>query len=236
MGLQQFATPNSFNVRGVREDQAFKVKSIIASALGDDFGKNVHKRTHKLDDQEDAVNLMTAILLKFTTDEMKEFVNDEREKRGLQRVNIDKRDIYEFKKMYSGSIDRAYVATATYIGELHPYADKLHRIGLYNHIIEQLAPVRFELMYPDDMIIKKANLLIKAMDRINVEMGGESLVQQLKPREDKANHDEEKVLDKQLDAKTIKAFFDEKYKDQLPSVQIVEQSTTSENESNGEPK
>ncbi len=74
MGLPQFANPNSFTSRGVREDHAFKVKSIIATALGDDFGKGVHKRTHLLNDQEDAVNIMTAVLLKFTTEEIKEFI------------------------------------------------------------------------------------------------------------------------------------------------------------------
>jgi len=211
------AVPNSITANGAREDNAYKVKAIIASALGDQFGTGAYKRTHLLTDKEDSINIMVAILLKFETKEIKEFVNNERVKRHLEPIQLDKRDIYNFKKVYANAIDNAWIATATFIGDLYPMADKLHRIGVLNDIVVKLKPAIDELMFPDDMILKKVNLLIKALDRIDNEMGKASMTDQLKPR----NYTPEPEENLKITKGDLKDFFNSKFGNQLPQVADV---------------
>ena len=230
----KFPEPNSIVANGPREDKAYNVKAIISSVFGEDFGKNVHKRTHILTDPEDSYNIMVAVLLKYTTEEIKVFVNKERRKRGLDEIKLDKRDIYNFKSVYANAIDRAYVDVSTYIGDIHPYADKLHRIGLYNDIIEKLAPVRFQLDYPDEMILKKASLLLKAMDRMNDEMGKVSMDQFVHPRQRKADEDEDKLVEGGLSKAQIEEEIKKKFAGQLPVSDVTVISTNGKTENNGQ--
>ena len=207
--------PPSALVNQPSETKALTAKAIIASVLGEDFGKGAHKRLgERINDFEDINNLMVATLLKYRTSEAKRFVNTERIRRGLQPIEIDKRDIYNFKRVYAGAIDKAYVAVGTYIGDLHPFADKIHRIGILNSIVENLEHVKEELLLADDFTLKKANLLIKALDRMNVEMGSVTMEKFLTPRNvlNDPDLEEEKPMSKQ----DIEKFFEMKYTDQLP--------------------
>lgn len=208
--------PNSIIANGVEFRRAAQnSKAVIAQVLGPDFGKNVYARTHLLGDPEDSLNIMIAVLMKYSTPDINRFVNDERADRNLPPIKIDKRDIYNFKTVYANQIDSAYIAVAKYIGDVHPFADKFHRVGILNDIIEKLQYVKDELQYPDDFTLKKANLLIKALDRMNAEMGKQSAADFSEPRYKPQSDEEQSLTEEQ-----IKKILDDKYSAQLPERKI----------------
>lgn len=196
---------------------AKKVQTIIESVLPEGFGRGAHARIHNLDDEEDIRNLIIAILLKYETPKINLFVNSERNERGLEPIKIDKRDIYAFRKAYQHLIDEAYVSVASYIGDVHPFAEKIVRIGYINDVLEILGEqVKEELMtMPDEMTIKKGNLFAKFMDRMNVEMGSRSMTDFLVPveRRMKAKEDDKEI---ELTESEVKKMIEERYQRQLP--------------------
>jgi len=225
--------PNSLIANHLNaETKTDAIKSVIHQVLGPDFGKGVWKRTHQLDNDTDALNIMIATLLHYTTKQTKDFVNKERQDRGLAPVNIDRRDIYNFKQVYANILDDAYVATAKYIGDVHPYADKMHRIGILNDIVSKLSNVVNELDFPDDFSLKKANLLLKSLDRINVEMGNKTMQDFLTPR--RKPSPEELDEDGPVSEEIVKKLLDKRYSNQMPE-RIIEEAviTQQPNEPNG---
>jgi len=212
------------NTSGVKAE---KIGGIIAQVLGEDFGKNAYSRDGDKLDIEDRKNLMIGVLLKLDTPSLNRLVNESRQNRGLPEIKIDKRDVYDFRKGYAELIDQAYVAVATYIGDIHPYADKVHRIGLYNDIIESLEDVpRTLVLSGDETTLKKANLLLKALAAMNAEMGDKTLLDFLRPRAKKVQIEDDEGKSRELGAKEIQSVIEERWGSQLPAPRTARISYT----------
>jgi len=196
--------------------RARKAEGIIARVLGEDFGYGGYKREGDKLDIEDRKSLMIGVLLKMDTASLNTFVNDRRKGRDLEPILVDRRDIYDFRKGYAELIDQAYIAVATYIGDLHPYADKIHRVGLYNDIIEALEDIPSELaLGATELTVKKANLLLKTMGALNAEMGDKTLLDFFRPKGKKYSIEDE-GKEKTFSKDEVEKLLTEKFSNQLP--------------------
>lgn len=171
------------------EDKSEQVRGLLRGLLENEkkIGLTIYGRIGSpINDEDDVTNMMVATLLNYSTEKTREFVNQQRRTRHLEPIIIDRRITYEFRHAYKETLDAGYIEVAKFIGTVYPYADKIKRIGFLNEIIERLGSSLAELEYPDEFTLKKINLMLKASDRIDSEMGKTSMKEFLTPKQQKA--------------------------------------------------
>lgn len=162
--------------------------------------------------------ILVGLALRFTDRQIISSLNEKRKQAGLQQTVL--LNLLYYRKEYKELIDDIYVVTATRIGELFRFADKVHRIQVYNRLatgLEKAVIPAFDTGVIDENDIKLGNMLLKVMDRMDSEMGSKPLTGMLR----KVNYlDDDKPTAGNISQKDaidlIKQELDSRYKAQLP--------------------
>jgi hypothetical protein len=168
---------------------------------------------------EDRRNILIGLAMRMTYVQINNLVNTARKARGDEPINVG---IARYKKNYGDLIDEIYGIIATRIGEVYKYADKAVRIGALNDMADVLRDSvmdEFNARIEDEMTIKKGNLFIKVLDRLNAEMGGKSLFDAMSrriPSDDSTERGKAETFSKADIVQAVTQSVEDRYAGQLP--------------------
>lgn len=203
----------------LEESLTQELRSVIDTELNETFQRKLRTQPGDLR-YEDKCTILIGLALRLTEKEITAVINKQRAEIGLKPFS--EKGIYYYRKQYGELIDQIYTTCVLRIGEIYKFADKFYRISRYN----ELADVLRQTVISDfdteinDMSIKKANLYIKVLDRLNTEMGNVSLKDMVRrlPKEELEEDNPEAAIS--LSKDDVKLLFDEiikdRYSTQLP--------------------
>jgi hypothetical protein len=157
--------------------------------------------------------------MKFTQVEIIAMVNNQRRKEKLPDVQYS--NLGYWRKKFAHIIDEVYAVTVLRIGEIYSTADKIVRISRYHELAQYFREAvigDFEVNSVDDFTIKKSNVYVRILDRINSEMGDTPLNKMIRHTPKESFEDSKDVpLTKDEMQDLVKKELDQRYAAQLPS-------------------
>jgi len=169
---------------------------------------------------EEREEMIIGLALKMTDREILKMLNDARLE--ANKPIIQFRTLLYYRKKYSELIDEVYATAVLRIGDIYRFSDKLYRISRYNELAEVLRDKVMGDMIdeetPSERSIKLANLYLRLLDRVNVEMGGKTLLEGMIKRSGQENEDDGKDINltKEEVRALVKTEISERYSAQLP--------------------
>jgi len=198
-----------------------EMKVIIASHFGEHWTPPTGAGGHL--DEEDKTRILIGFGLRLSASDILKIVNESRKQKNQHSLEVSHMNYY--KQKYGDLIDELYANAILRIGEIYKFSDKLYRIARFNELAEVLHHRLIDELEQgvdsvDETTLKRANLYIKVLEKINVEMGGTSVKDMIRRRKDREEDENDKNdvtnLSKQEISQIISQSIEDRYKGQLP--------------------
>lgn len=201
-----------------------EVRSIVRQELGkrlDSENSEVGRSGIRMPG-EDREIIIIGMALRFSHVEIQRLIDIDRELRGDPPLKILTWQFTRMREQYGELIDEIYAVTVVRIGEICSFADKTYRVSRLNEfavLLEKQVITALQLGNIADIDVKLGNLYLRVMEKMNMEMGGKTLIDMLKI----AQSPRSKVLGEETDTFTkeeVKDMFSraikDRYRGQLP--------------------